>query len=111
LEHTDGTECEANFRQSPALGWRSRRRDSDAALQEELEVGVKTTETGAVRIHKIVHEKMQPIPVSLRSQTVEVKRFTVNRPVEHKFERGTTLQEASPTFLNVCSAMMMRPKK
>jgi hypothetical protein len=57
-----------------------------AAVQEELEVGVKTTETGAVRIHKIVHEEMQPIPVSLRSQTVEVKRFTVNRPVEHKFE-------------------------
>jgi len=56
-----------------------------AAVQEELEVGVKTTETGAVRIHKIV---------SLRSQTVEVKRFTVNRPVEHKFEprqEGDTL--------------------
>ena len=65
-----------------------------AAVQEELEVGVKTTETGAVRIHKIVHEKMQPIPVSLRSQTVEVKRFTVNRPVEEKFEprqEGDTL--------------------
>jgi stress response protein YsnF len=66
-----------------------------AAVQEELEVGVKTTETGAVRIHKIVHEEMQPIPVSLRSQTVEVKRFTVNnRPVEHKFEprqEGDTL--------------------
>ena len=65
-----------------------------AAVQEELEVGVKATETGAVRIHKIVHEEMQPIPVSLRSQTVEVKRFTVNRLVEHKFEprqEGDTL--------------------
>jgi stress response protein YsnF len=65
-----------------------------AAVQEELEVGVKTTETGAVRIHKIVHEEMQPVPVSLRSQTVEVKRFTVNRPVEEKFEarqEGDTL--------------------
>ena len=64
------------------------------AVQEELEVAVKTTETGAVRIHKIAHEEMQPIPVSLRSQTVEVKRFTVNRPVEHKFEprhEGDTL--------------------
>jgi len=32
--------------------------------------------------------------VSLRSQTVEVKRFTVNRPVEHKFkprQEGDTL--------------------
>ena len=65
-----------------------------AAVQEELEVGVKTTETGAVRIHKIVHEEMQPIPVSLRSQTVEVKRFAINRPVEEKFESrqdGSTL--------------------
>lgn len=65
-----------------------------AAVQEELDVGVKTTETGAVRIHKIVHEEMQPIPVSLRSQTVEVKRFAINRPVEEKFEprqEGDTL--------------------
>jgi stress response protein YsnF len=65
-----------------------------AAVQEELQVGVKTTETGAVRIHKIVHEEMQPIPVSLRSQTVEVKRFAINRPVEEKFEprqEGDTL--------------------
>jgi stress response protein YsnF len=56
-----------------------------AAVQEELEVGVKTTETGAVRIHKIVHEETQPIPVRLRSQTVEIKRFSINRPVEERF--------------------------
>ena len=65
-----------------------------AAVQEELEVGVKTTETGAVRIHKIVHEEMQSIPVSLRSQTVEVKRYAINRAVEEKFEprqEGDTL--------------------
>jgi stress response protein YsnF len=65
-----------------------------AAVREELEVGVKTNETGAVRIQKIVHEEMQPIPMNLRSQTVEVKRFAVNRPVEEKFEprqEGNTL--------------------
>jgi stress response protein YsnF len=65
-----------------------------AAVQEELEVEVKTTETGAVRIHKLVHEEMHPIPVSLRSQTVEVRRFAINRPVEGKFEprqEGDTL--------------------
>src|ERR1700733_14670112 len=28
---------------------------------------------------------MQPIPVSLRSRTGEVKRFAVNRPVEERF--------------------------
>jgi stress response protein YsnF len=65
-----------------------------AAVQEELQVAVKTTETGAIRIHKIVHEEMQPMPVTLRSQTVEVKRFAINRPVEEKFEprqEGDTL--------------------
>jgi stress response protein YsnF len=37
---------------------------------------------------------MHPIPVSLHSQTVEVKRFAVNRPVDQKFEprqEGSTL--------------------
>jgi stress response protein YsnF len=65
-----------------------------AAVQEELEVGVKTTETGEVRIHKVVHEEMHPIPVSLRTQTVEVRRFAINRPIESKYEarqEGDTL--------------------
>jgi hypothetical protein len=65
LEHTDGTECEADVRYPrPSDGVRADEIQI-AAVQEELEVGVKTTETGAVRIHKIVHEEMQPIPVSL----------------------------------------------
>jgi stress response protein YsnF len=65
-----------------------------AAVQEELQVGVKATETGAVRIHKVVHEEMHPIPVRLRSQTVEIKHFAINQPVEHKFgprQEGDTL--------------------
>lgn len=65
-----------------------------AAVQEEVEVGVKTTETGAVRIRKVVHEEMHPVPVSLRSQTVDVRRFAINRPVESKYEarqEGDTL--------------------
>ena len=56
-----------------------------AAVQEELLVGVKATETGAVRIKKVVHEKMHPIPIQLRSQTVEVRHFAINQPVEKKF--------------------------
>lgn len=31
------------------------------AIQEELQVGVKTTETGAVRIHKVVHEQARSL--------------------------------------------------
>lgn len=65
-----------------------------AAVQEEVDVGVRTTETGAVRIRKVVHEEMHPVPVSLRSQTVDVRRFAINRPVESKYEarqEGDTL--------------------
>ncbi len=65
-----------------------------AAVQEEVDVGVKTTETGAVRIRKVIHEEMHPVPVSLRSQTVDVRRFAINRPVESKYEarqEGDTL--------------------
>jgi stress response protein YsnF len=65
-----------------------------AAVQEEVDVGVKSTETGAVRIRKVVHEEMHPVPVSVRSQTVDVRRFAINRPVESKYEarqEGDTL--------------------
>lgn len=65
-----------------------------AAVQEELQVGVKATQTGAVRIRKVVHEEMHPIPVRLRSQTVEIKHFAINKPVEQKFgprQEGNTL--------------------
>jgi stress response protein YsnF len=65
-----------------------------AAVQEEVHVGVKTTETGAVRIRKVVHEETHPVPVTVRSQTVDVRRFAINRPVESKYEarqEGDTL--------------------
>jgi stress response protein YsnF len=65
-----------------------------AVVQEEVDVGVRTTETGAVRIRKVVHEEMHPVPVSVRSQTVDVRRFAINRPLESKYEahqEGDTL--------------------
>ena len=65
-----------------------------AAVQEELQVGVKTTETGAVRVRKVVHEEMAPLSMRLREQHVEVTRLPVNRPVEERAEprrEGDTL--------------------
>jgi uncharacterized protein (TIGR02271 family) len=65
-----------------------------AAVKEELDVGVRAVETGAVRIRKVIREDMQSVPVTLRSQTVDVQRFTVNKPVEQKFgprQEGDTL--------------------
>ncbi|WP_244818071.1 YsnF/AvaK domain-containing protein [Caballeronia sp. Lep1P3] len=65
-----------------------------SAVQEELAVGVRTTETGAVRVRKVVHEEMHPVSMRLRAEEVEVRRVAVNRPVEERAEprrEGDTL--------------------
>jgi stress response protein YsnF len=65
-----------------------------SAVQERLEVGVDTVETGSVRVRKVVHEELQPVSVPLHSQHVEVRRVAINRPVEERFEprrEGDTL--------------------
>lgn len=65
-----------------------------SAVQEELSVGVTTTETGAVRVRKVVHEEMHPVSMRLCSQEVDVRRVAVNRPVEERAEprrEGDTL--------------------
>ncbi|MFL9921838.1 DUF2382 domain-containing protein [Paraburkholderia fungorum] len=55
-----------------------------AAVREELEVGVKSIETGAVRVRTVVHEDMHPVAVSLRSEKVTVERIPVGRAVERR---------------------------
>jgi stress response protein YsnF len=55
-----------------------------AAVREELEVGVRSTETGAVRVRTVVHEDMHPVAVSLRSEKVTVERIPVGRPVDRR---------------------------
>ncbi|QSN63930.1 YsnF/AvaK domain-containing protein (plasmid) [Caballeronia sp. M1242] len=65
-----------------------------SAVQEELAVGVRTTETGSVRVRKVVHEEMQPVSMRLSTQQVDVRRVAVNRPVEERSEprrEGDTL--------------------
>jgi stress response protein YsnF len=46
-----------------------------SAVQEQLSVGVERTETGAVRLRKLVHEDVQEIPITLRAESVVVQRF------------------------------------
>lgn len=53
-----------------------------AAVREELAVAVQPVETGAVRVRKVVHEDMDPVSVSLRSEKVTVERITVGRAVD-----------------------------
>jgi stress response protein YsnF len=65
-----------------------------SAVREELAVGVRKVETGAVRVRKLVHEELQPVSVRLHSERVEVTRVAVNRPVEERSEprrEGDTL--------------------
>ncbi|MDR5776684.1 MULTISPECIES: YsnF/AvaK domain-containing protein [unclassified Caballeronia] len=65
-----------------------------AAVQEELAVDVRKTETGAVRVRKVVHEEMQSVAMRLRSEQVEVSRVAVNRAVDERSEprqEGNTL--------------------
>ncbi|ACC73691.1 YsnF/AvaK domain-containing protein [Paraburkholderia phymatum] len=64
------------------------------AIQERLAVDTHTTETGAVRVRKLVSEEVHNVPVRLCSQSVEVRRVPVNQPVEQQSEprrEGDTL--------------------
>jgi stress response protein YsnF len=67
---------------------------SIAATQEDVLIGVEKQETGAVRVHKVVHEESLDIPVTLRSEHVQVQRVSINRPVESEYgprQEGETL--------------------
>jgi stress response protein YsnF len=57
-----------------------------SVIQEEVRVDAVEVETGAVRIRKVISEQSVPVPVRLRSQTVEVRRVSVNRPVDTRVE-------------------------
>jgi stress response protein YsnF len=57
-----------------------------SAVREELAVGVRKVETGAVRVRKLVHEEVQPISIRLHTERIGVTRVPINRPVEHRSE-------------------------
>jgi stress response protein YsnF len=63
-------------------------------VQERLSVGIERTETGAVRVRKVNYDEMQEIPVALRTESVEVQRVQINRPVAEEYgprQEGATL--------------------
>lgn len=65
-----------------------------SAVQECLSVGVERTETGAVRVHKVNYDEIQEIPLTLRTESVEVQRVQMNQPVPEKYgprQEGDTL--------------------
>jgi uncharacterized protein (TIGR02271 family) len=65
-----------------------------SAVQEQLSVGVERTETGAVRLRKLVHEDVQEVPITLRTEAVVVERVSINQPVPAEYgsrQEGDTL--------------------
>lgn len=63
-------------------------------MAERLDVGRKVTETGTVRLRKVVHEREEVVDEPVRRETVTVERVPVNRVVEGPVEarqEGDTL--------------------
>jgi len=57
--------------------------DIRVQLREEQLSATKTSnQAGEVQLHKVVHEKEQEIPVTLRHEEVTIERHAVDRPVE-----------------------------
>ena len=50
-------------------------------MQEEVRVGVRTVDTGGVRIHKTVHEHPHNIDEALLRDAVDVKRVAIDKIV------------------------------
>jgi len=50
-------------------------------IREEVDAGTRTVETGAVRVHKTVHEHQEVIQQSLAEEHVEIQRVTKNQRV------------------------------
>ncbi|MCY0389816.1 YsnF/AvaK domain-containing protein [Robbsia sp. Bb-Pol-6] len=65
-----------------------------SVIDEQLVIDIEKRETGAVRVRKVDHEEMQEIPVTLRTESVNVERVVINRVVDAEFEprqEGDTL--------------------
>lgn len=81
-------------------------------VQEELEVGRRTVETGRVRIHKTVSETERVVDEPLLRDEYEVTRVPVNRvvdaPVETRREGDTTIVPLYEEVLVVEKRLMLR---
>lgn len=65
-----------------------------AIVAEQLVVDIEKRETGTVRVRKTEYEETQDIPVTLRTESVNVERIVINRQVDTEFEprqEGDTL--------------------
>jgi uncharacterized protein (TIGR02271 family) len=68
------------------------------AVQEDLEVSLRETETGAVRVRKVVHEDVHQVPVTVRTGKVAIVRVPMSRQVDSEFP---VRQEGDTTVIPV----------
>jgi stress response protein YsnF len=50
-------------------------------VEEQVEVGTRSRETGRVRVDMVTKEEQVPVDVELRAESVEVRRVPVDRVV------------------------------
>lgn len=69
-----------------------------SVVEEQLDVGTRTVETGRVRISRQVDEHVEIVDVPLREEQVEVRRVPVDRMVDAP---AATRQEGDTTIIPV----------
>lgn len=77
-------------------------------IEEQLDIRKVATETGAVRVRKIVHEETRTVDMALLREEVNITRVPVNKEVEAKFhsrQEGDTL--VIPVFKEVITRHLM----
>lgn len=77
-------------------------------IEEQLDIRKVATETGAVRVRKIVHEETRTVDMALMREEVNITRVPVNKEVEAKFhsrQEGNTL--VIPIFKEVITRHLM----
>jgi stress response protein YsnF len=56
-----------------------------SVVEEQVTVSATQHETGAVRVRKVVHEDFVDVPVTLRSEHVDVRHVPENRRVDSEY--------------------------
>lgn len=79
-------------------------------VQEELRVGVRTVDTGGVRIHKTVHEHPHQIDQALLRDAVDVKRVVIDKIVALS-DAPQSRQEGATLIIPVVEEVLVVEKR
>lgn len=77
-------------------------------VEEQLHVGKRVIETGVVRVHTQVHERVEVIDEPLLEEHIDVERVPVNRPVDGPV---SVRQEGDTTIVPVVREVLVVQKQ